>query len=117
VRGQIAHPPGTPRTADGTGPALTLGAVPAGKRLYAALHVLSASGTTPSLTARIESAATGDAGFTSPTTRLTFAAAAAPGGQILRTTGDAITDTRWRLAWTITGTTPSFLLAASAGIA
>lgn len=114
VRGQFAHPPGTARTATGTGAGLNLGAVPAGKRLYAALHVLSAAGTTPSLTARVESSA--DNTFAAPTTRLTFNAATAIGGQILRTTGSAITDPWWRVAWTITGTTPSFLFVASLGI-
>ncbi|MFD6035248.1 hypothetical protein ACFWHF_12010 [Streptomyces griseoincarnatus] len=114
VRGQFVHPPGTARTATGTGTALQVGAVPLGKRLYAALHVLSVAGTTPSLTARIESSA--DNTFAAPTTRLTFSAATAGGGQIARTDGSAITDTWWRVAWTITGTTPSFLFAASLGI-
>ena len=115
ARGQIAHPPGTPRTVTGTGTSLNLGAVPAGKRLYAALHVLSVAGTTPSITARVES---DDAtGFPSATTQLTFSAATAPGGQILRTSGTAITDSWWRIAWTISGTTPSFLFAAALGIA
>lgn len=114
VRGQFAHPPGTARTATGTGTALQVGAVTAGKRLYAALHVLSVAGTTPSLTARVESSV--DNTFASPTTRLTFAAATAVGGQALRTDGTAITDTWWRIAWTISGTTPSFMFAASLGI-
>ncbi|MFJ6645770.1 hypothetical protein ACIQPS_08925 [Streptomyces sp. NPDC091290] len=114
VRGQFAHPPGTARTATGTGTALQIGAVPTGKRLYAALHVLSAAGTTPSLTARVESAP--DNTFAAPTTRLTFAAATAAGGQALRTDGTAITDTWWRIAWNITGTTPSFMFAASLGV-
>lgn len=114
VRGQIAHPPGTARTASGSGTALNLGAVPVGKRMYAGLHVLSVAGTTPSITASIESDDT--SGFLSPTTRLTFAAATAVGGQILRTDGTAITDTWWRVAWTITGTTPSFMFATSLGI-
>ncbi|MET8172848.1 hypothetical protein [Streptomyces clavifer] len=113
VRGQIAHPPGTARTATGTGTILNLGAIPAGKRLYAALHVLSATGTTPSITARIES---GDATLTVPTTRATFAAATAAGGQILRGDGAAVADTHYRVAWTITGTTPSFMFAVSLGI-
>ena len=114
VRGQFAHPPGIARTATGTGTGLQLGAVQAGKRLYGALHVLSAVGTTPSLTARVESSA--DNTFAAPTTRLTYAAATAVGGQILRTDGTAITDTWWRIAWDITGTTPSFLFAVSLGI-
>ncbi|MFD5874013.1 hypothetical protein [Streptomyces sp. NPDC060322] len=113
VRGQIGHPPGTARTATGTGTIVNLGAIPAGKRLYAALHVLSATGTTPSITVRIES---GDATLTSPTTRATFAAATAAGGQILRGNGTAITDAYYRVGWTITGTTPSFMFAVSLGI-
>jgi hypothetical protein len=114
VRGQFAHPPGTARTATGTGTGLNLGAVAANKRLYASLHVLSVSGTTPSITARVES--DDNSGFTSATTRLTFTAATAVGGQTLRTDGTAITDTWWRIAWTISGTTPSFLFAAALGI-
>ncbi|MGP4084177.1 hypothetical protein [Streptomyces sp. KR55] len=114
VRGQFAHPPGTARTASGTGTGLNLGAVAANKRLYAAVHVLSVAGTTPSITARVES--DDNSGFTSATTRLTFTAANAVGGQILRTDGTAITDTWWRIAWTISGTTPSFLFAATLGI-
>ncbi|MEU9643598.1 hypothetical protein [Streptomyces sp. NPDC048188] len=114
VRGQFAHPPGTARTANGTGTALQLGAVPAGRRLYAALHVLSVAGTTPSLTARVESSV--DNTFAAPTTRATLAAATAIGGQAVRTDGTAIAHTWWRLAWDITGTTPSFLFAAALGI-
>ncbi|MFJ3140971.1 hypothetical protein ACIPJM_00665 [Streptomyces halstedii] len=115
VRGQIAHPPGLARTADGTGTALNLGAVPAGKRLYAALHVLSVAGTaTPSLTVTVESDAAAD--FAAPVTRASFTAASAPGGQAVRTDGLAITDTHYRIAWTVTGTSPSFMFAVSLGI-
>lgn len=114
VRGQLIHPPGVARTATGTGTGVQLaGGVAAGRRLYCALHVLSATGTTPSITARVESDTTN--AFAAPTTRLTFNPAAAAGGQILRTPG-AITDTWYRLAWTISGTTPSFLFAAALGI-
>lgn len=114
VRGQIAHPPGTARTTTGTGTALSLGAIPAGKRLYAGLHILSAAGTTPSAVVRIES--DDAAGFASPITRATFDAASAPGGQIVRTDGTAIADTHYRVGWTITGTSPSFMFAVSLGI-
>lgn len=114
VRGLVAHPSGTARTATGTGTAQQLGAVAAGKSLYAAVHVLSVAGTTPSLTARVESDDNG--AFSSPTTRATFTAATAPGGQILRTDGTAIADDWWRIAWTITGTGPSFLFSSALGI-
>ncbi len=116
VRGQIAHPPGTARTSSGTGTALQLGAVAAGKRLYAAVHLLSVSGTgSPSITLRVES--DDNAGFTSAATAVTFTAATAPGGQILRSDGTAIADSYFRIGWTVTGTTPSFLFAAALGIA
>lgn len=116
VRGQIAHPPGTARTATGTGTSMQLGAIPAGKRLYAAVHVLSVAGTaTPTITARVES--DDNTAFTSATTRLTLTGATAPGGQIMRTDGSAIADDWFRIAWTISGTTPSFLFAAALGIA
>lgn len=116
VRGQIAHPPGTARTVTGVGSSVQLGAVPVGKSLYAALHVLSvAGGATPTITARVE--ADNATGFPSPITVATFAAATTPGGQILRAAGP-ITDDWFRLAWTITGTgPPSFLLVATLGIA
>lgn len=115
VRGQLAHPPGTARTATGTGTGIQLGAITAGKRLFAAVHVLSVAGTTPSITVRVESAP--DNTFAAPTTQLTFSPAAAAGGQILRTAGSAVTDTWYRVAWTISGTSPSFLFAAALGIA
>lgn len=114
VRGQVAHPPGSPQTATGTGTALQLPVLATGQRLYAALHVLSAAGTTPGITARVES--DDSAGFASPTTRLAFDAASGPGGQILRTDGTAVADTWWRVAWTITGTTPSLMFVSTLGI-
>jgi hypothetical protein len=115
VRGQIAHPPGTARTATGTGTGVNLGAIPAGKSLYASLHVLSVSGTaTPSITVAVESDTT--SAFSLPTTRLTFAGATAVGGQILRVAGP-FTDTWWRPKWTIAGTSPSFLFVVAFGIA
>lgn len=114
ARGQVAHPPGTARTATGTGTGINLGALTAGHNLFATLHVLSATGTTPSITARVESDS--DNTWATPTTRATFAAATAAGGQSAIVTGP-VTDAWWRVAWTITGTTPSFLFVAALGIA
>lgn len=114
ARGAVAHPAGTPRTTSGTGTSVQLGAVAAGQYLYANIHVLSVSGTsTPTITGRIES--DDNSGFTSATTRLTFAAATAISGEASRVAGP-FTDTYWRAAWTISGTTPSFLFAISFGI-
>ena len=115
ARGQVASSPGTARTATGTGTILNLGAaVASGRRLHAALHVLSVAGTsTPTITAKVQSAAT--VGFAGPTDRITFSAATAVGGQY-QTLAGPITDQYYRLSWTISGTTPSFLVAASIGI-
>lgn len=118
VRGVVAHDPGTARTTTGTGTAIQIAVsspgVPSGKQLYAALHVLSVSGTTPSLTVAVQT--DDNAGFTTPATALTFTAATAKGGQILRVAGP-ITDNYVRASWTISGTSPSFLFLLSVGVA
>jgi hypothetical protein len=115
VRGACAHPSGVARTATGTGSSLNLGAVAAGRRVYANLHVLSVSGTaTPTVTVKIQS--DDNTGFTSAADRLLFAAKTATGGESVRSDGSAITDSYWRASWTITGTTPSFLFLVSLGI-
>lgn len=116
VRGQFAHPPGTARTSNGTGTGLDLGAVASGKRLYAALHVLSVSGTgTPTITVTVESDV--DNTFTTPATQITFSDAIAVGSQITRTDGSAITDSWFRAKWTVSGTSPSFTFVVALGIA
>lgn len=115
VRGQFIHPPGTARTSSGEGTAVQMGAVTAGKRLYAALHVLSVSGSTPSLTVEIESDSTADFDD-DPQTRLSFSAASTAGGQILRS-GTADADTWYRPKWTISDTNPSFMFVVALGIA
>ncbi|MFE7559667.1 hypothetical protein [Kitasatospora sp. NPDC057500] len=114
ARGQIAHPPGTARSSSGAGTALQLGAVPDGRALYAALHVLSAAGAGPSITVRIES--DDSAAFADPTTRATFTAATGLDGQALAVPGP-VTDTWWRVAWTVAGTGPSFTFVAALGLA
>jgi hypothetical protein len=114
VRGEIAHPPGTPRTTDGTGTGVQLGAVAAGQSLYVAVHVLSVAGTSsPTITVAVESDA--DNSFASPVTVASATAATAPGGQILRVPGPN-TDPWFRPKWTITGTTPSFLFVVALGV-
>lgn len=112
ARGAVIHTP-TVRTATGTGAVVQLPAVAAGQFLVGTLHVMSATGTTPSLTGTIKSAAT--VGFASPTTRLTFNAQTAIGGQVFRIAGP-ITDTFYRFDFTISGTTPSLLVMAAAGV-
>jgi hypothetical protein len=115
VRGSVLHPPGTARTSTGSGTAVQIGAVSAAQALYAGLHVYSIAGTSsPTITVKIQS--DDNSGFTSPTDRVTFTAATAVGGQ-WGTVAGAVTDDWWRATWTISGTSPSFLLVVTAGIA
>lgn len=115
VRGKSLHPPGTARSTNGSGTAVEHIAVPAGRYLYAALHVLSIAGTdTPTITVKVQSDV--DNTFATPADQITFTGATAVGGQITRTAG-AITDTWYRVSWTVSGTTPSFLFIVSLGVA
>lgn len=115
VRGQILHPGATARTASGNGTGRQLGDVAGAEKLYAALHVLSVAGTvTPTLTVKVQS--DDNSGFSSPTDRVTFTAATAIGAQWAVPVPATITDTWWRVTWTISGTNPSFLFAAAVGI-
>ncbi|TLQ45753.1 hypothetical protein [Streptomyces marianii] len=115
VRGVFEHAPGTARTSSGDSAGVELGSVAAGQSLYAALHVLSVSGTSsPTITVEVESDVDGN--FSSPATQLSFTAATAAGGQILRTGGSPVADTWYRASWTISGSTPSFMFALALGI-
>lgn len=112
-RGQEMLSSATARTATGTGTGQNLGAVTSAQRLYAALHVVSASGTTPSMTVTVES--DDNSGFTSAVTRLTFTAATARTSEWKYVAGP-ITDTHYRVRYTISGTSPSFNAFALVGI-
>ncbi len=117
ARGVFAHPPGTARTATGTGTAIQLGAVGASQYIYATLHVLSISGTsTPTITVKIQS--DDNSGFSSATDRITFTSVTdviGISGYISRLAG-AVTDDYWRAQWTISGTDPSFTFVVGFGI-
>lgn len=105
-RGTVLLPPSPTVTTTGTGTARQLGAVSAAQSVRAALHVFSVGGTaSPTLTMKVQSAAS--SGFASPNDRITFAGATAVGAQ-LGTTAGAITDTWWRVSYTISGTNPVF---------
>lgn len=120
ARGQVLLSPGTARTATGTGTIVQFpGAVPAGRAMRAALHVVSVAGTTPTFSAILQSAAA--IGFASPTTRATFQVVNGPAGnraaEYVASTVGAITDQFWRISYTITGTgSPSFIALATAGV-
>lgn len=101
-------------TAAGTG--YGLGLLGAGQYAYAALHVISVSGTNPTLDVLIQSDV--DADFGSPTTRFTFSQKTAIGSQWLTPLAGAVADDDfWRASWTIGGTnTPTFGIVVVLGI-
>jgi hypothetical protein len=114
VRGTLIHPSNVSRTSSTTGTGRQLGAVVAGKSMYAALHVISASGSSPTLDVIVQS--DDNSGFTTPTTRITFTQATGRTSQMSSVAG-AITDDYWRVSYTIGGTgTPTFAFAVTAGI-
>jgi len=94
------------KTTTGTGTARQLGAVGENQKLYAVMHVLAVSGTTPTIDMVVQS---DDAeGFASPTDRITFNQVTEVGAQWATPVSGPITDNWWRLSWTIGGTDPSF---------
>lgn len=92
-----------------------LGAVSATQKLYAGMHVLAVSGTSPTLDVTVRSDVNSSAG--SETTRATFAQKTAIGSEWVTPISGAITDTWWDIAWTIGGTgSPSFQVVITVGI-
>ncbi len=113
VRGTILIPVASAKTATGTGTGRQLGAVVSGEKVYGALNVVAASGTSPTLDVVVQS--DDNAAFTSPTTRLSFSQATGVGDGWQSADGP-ITDTWFRISYTIGGTTPSFTLQVLVGI-
>lgn len=107
----------TARTASGNGSEVELGAVSSTQSLYATLHLVSitADSGTPTLDVEVESDTTG---FPSATSRIAFAQLTATGSEWKSVAG-AITDTYYRVKWTIGGgaTNPSCLFIVAFGIA
>lgn len=95
MRGTLMH--NATRNSTATGTARQLGAVGSTQRLYATLHVLAITGTLDVVVASDTS------GFPSPTTRITFAQAAAVGSQWATPAAGPITDDWYRVGWTISG--------------
>lgn len=101
-------------SATGHTTAVQVGALTTGHTIYAAIHVLSVAGTsTPTATFQLESASTSGGSYT-----LRGSAGAgltAVGGQWLSSTATT-TDTWWKLAVTLSGTSPVFGVLASIAI-
>jgi hypothetical protein len=105
------------KTVSENGPALLLGAVPAGSKLYAALHV-TANGGSGDQTLDVDVVSDDDGTFDSnSTTRGSFTQIGAANGYQLLEIGPAITDTYWRVSLTIAGTgSPSYTVFCVLGI-
>jgi hypothetical protein len=112
IKGTVLHPQ-TARTASSTGTGRVIGATSATQRVYAALFVTAASGTTPTLDVVVQS--DDNAGFASPTSVITFTQATGTTAEFASAAG-AITDTRYRVSYTIAGTNPSFTFVVVLGI-
>lgn len=98
------------KSSGGNGTGRALGAVAAGQKARAVVHVLSGSGT---LGVVLQSSA--DAGFSSPTTRATFTNFTGIGAQIAESADGPITDTYWRFVWTVSGGPFSVVMGAGIG--
>jgi len=107
VRGTMLENGSFSATTNGT--ARSLGAASATQKIYAALQILSGTGT---VGVRIES--DDGAGFASPTTRITFTSASGRAAEWLSLAGP-VTDTFWRAVITITAGGP-FTIAVMMGI-
>lgn len=115
VRGRLIHPGSASRTSSSTGTARQVGVVVAGKKMYAALHVLSASGTSPTLDVIVQS--DNASNFPSATNRITFTQATAGNTYQFSSVDGAITDDWWRVSYTIGGSsTPTFSFAVTIGL-
>lgn len=113
AEGQVTTVSTSTLTATANSTPVNIGAVAAGRSIYAAIHVVSVTGTTPSLTAQIQSSTTSGGAYTNRGTA--GSALTAAGDQWLSAAG-AFTDTWWRIAYTISGTTPVFTVFAALAI-
>ena len=115
VRGFMLQSPAAAETANGNSTGLQYaGGVLTGERLYASLHVLAASGTTPTLDVIVQSDTTG---FPSPTSQITFTQVTTTlGAQWGTSVAGPITDDFFRVNFTIAGGSPSYTFAVTVGI-
>jgi hypothetical protein len=102
------------KSATGNGTSRTVAAVTAGKKRVIHVHVLDVTGTgSPSMTVIYETSALGT--FVDAITKWTSSPFTAKGRQRAVLTS-AVSDTKGRFRWTITGTTPGFVVRMSEGV-
>lgn len=109
VRGTVFEDGKTARTTAGNSAVYTLGAVGAGQKVYAILHLLAFTGT--DLTFKLRSAVTS---FATITDRITFTQNTDVGSEYPTPVAGSITNTFWRVDWT--GTFTSFNAVVIVGI-
>lgn len=112
--GRLSIDGASTRTATVTGTAVQLGAVPAGKSVFASCHLSTYAGTITGVTFTLQ----GDnaVGFPSPVTLATSATLTGVGGAFLIAAG-AVTDDWFRVVATPAGGAPSFVVAAAIAVA
>lgn len=115
ARGQLIHPANVTRTAGGTGSTSILGTIATGRNLFVSMHVVTITGTTPALTLTVQR--DDNAGFSSPVTVATLGPVSTTGSQLTIVPGPITPDDRYRLVWTLTGTTPVARFAVAVGVA
>ena len=113
AKGQMIHPASVVRTAGGTGSTAILGTVPAGKSLLVALHAVSVPATNV-LTLTVQQ--DDNAGFTSPVTTATLGPVSAPTSLLVIVPGPITPDDRYRLVWTLTGTSLASRFGVAVGV-
>ena len=102
-------------TSSGTTTKYQVGAVTSGKVMYAALHVTSVSGTSPTLDVIVQSDPDSSAG--GEANQITFSQANATANRAQWSTTGVTTDTWWRTSYTIGGSaTPTFAFVVVVGI-
>lgn len=112
VRGKITD--NQARTTTSTSTAVQLVTPTASTRVLCGIHVLAVSGSSPSLTPTLQ----GDTvGFPSPATVVAGSAMTAIGSQWLAGPYGVTSDDYYRLSYVISGSSPSFTVVASIGLA
>ena len=101
------------KTSTFDGDVIELGAVTAAQKVYSFVHVIAASGTSPTLDVTIRSDDNEE--HTSATTRITHTQLTDVGSEVKSADG-AITDTWWSVRCTIGGSDPSFTAIVGVGI-
>ena len=113
ANGLIAVSPAAAITATGTGTVLNFTGVVSGSKLKIAYHIVSVSGTLPTLVMTTKSSAV--VGMTTPTTLHTSASYNAVGAEYAEVTL-ASTNAYFRTDFTVTGTNPSFIVLVSVSV-